>query len=87
MERCCISLIIIINIIIIILFLLMSKPVIFSHEIALQVVRSLGQAGSALPDREQDAELLRAVIPEVRETRHACGLTWECIDTGRKRKI
>lgn len=29
-----------------------------------EVVRSLGQAGSALPDREQDAELLRAVIPE-----------------------
>lgn len=35
----------------------------------IQVVRSLGQAGSALPDREQDAELLRAVIPEVREAR------------------
>lgn len=29
-----------------------------------EAVRSLGQAGSALPEREQDAELLRAVIPE-----------------------
>ncbi|CAK9036429.1 ATP-dependent DNA helicase hus2/rqh1, partial [Durusdinium trenchii] len=29
-----------------------------------EAARSLGQAGSALPDREQDAELLRSVIPE-----------------------
>lgn len=29
-----------------------------------EAARSLGQAGSVLPEREQDAELLRAVIPE-----------------------
>ncbi|CAJ1381316.1 unnamed protein product [Effrenium voratum] len=29
-----------------------------------EAARSLGQAGSALPEREQDAELLRSVVPE-----------------------
>ena len=41
-----------------------------SFSIAVVVATTTTQAGSALPDREQDAELLRAVIPEVlRETR------------------